>query len=57
MIIVDKNLCIGCGACEVICPKVFKINQEAKSEAISQKNCDCVKDAIEGCPAQAISVS
>ncbi len=53
-ITVDKNLCIGCGACASICPDVFKINEEGKSEVISQENIACAKNAAESCPVQAI---
>jgi len=53
---VDKDLCIGCGTCEVLCPAVFKLNAEAKAEAISQADVACAKNAAESCPTQAIEV-
>lgn len=56
MIKVDKELCIGCGACVALCPDSFKLNNEGKSEAISQDNLECAKKAAESCPVQAISV-
>jgi len=54
---VDKNACIGCGACVATCDKVFdfdgnfakvvvdEVPEELKEEAI---------DALEGCPVDAI---
>jgi len=53
---VDQNLCIGCGACVSICPKVFKINENSKSSVISQDDIECGQKAIESCPTQAISI-
>jgi len=53
---IDKNLCIGCGACEALCPDVFKINKQGKSEVISQTNLPCAKNAAESCPMRAIVI-
>ena len=57
---VDKDLCIGCGACASICEEVFEINDdgyaEAKDEEITN---DEIKEnaisALESCPTSAIS--
>ncbi|MBI4812572.1 ferredoxin [Candidatus Falkowbacteria bacterium] len=56
MITVNKDLCIGCGACTALCPDVFQMAADGKSEVISQKNVECAKKAVEGCPVQAIEV-
>ncbi len=56
MVKVDKNLCIGCGACAATCPEVFEIDEESgKAKVKAQKDLPCVKNAIEGCPVKAIS--
>ena len=55
-ITVDQNTCIGCGACVSLCPNGFKLNDQGKSEPISQDNLDCAKNASESCPVQAIGV-
>jgi ferredoxin len=54
---VNQEACIGCGACEAICPDTFKMNDEGKSEAISQENSECAAKAAESCPVQAITIS
>ena len=53
---VNRELCIGCGTCEALCPAVFKINAEGKAEVISQDDLACAKNAAESCPVQAIEV-
>ena len=55
MVKVDKKKCIGCGACASICPEVFEMDKDGKSKVKAQKNLPCVKEAIDNCPAQAIS--
>ena len=54
---IDKEKCIGCGTCAVICEKVFKMNEEEmKAEVIDpEAEGECVGEAIESCPTKAIS--
>jgi len=56
-IIVDKVKCQGYGVCVAICPQVFRLDAQGKSEVINQdcQNCDCER-AIASCPTQAISL-
>ena len=51
---VDKEKCIGCGACASTCPEVFEMN-DGKAKVKSQKDLLCVKEATESCPVNAIS--
>ena len=54
---VDETKCIGCGACEAVCPSTFKL--EGGKAHVLKKSVDkvtCEKDAEEGCPVRAISV-
>jgi ferredoxin len=59
MVKIDKNKCIGCGACASTCPAVFEMGDDGKSKvkagADLKKNAKCIKEAIEGCPVDAIS--
>lgn len=57
---VDRDLCIGCGLCEGICPSVFQMDDENIAivivDEISQEDQDCSKDAAESCPVNAIQL-
>lgn len=54
---INKETCIGCGACASLCPKTFQLNQdEGKAEVVSQEDNACATNAASGCPVQAISV-
>ena len=57
-VIVDKDLCIGCVACQAICRDVFEIKDDGLSEVIvetvNEKNKEEVLEAIESCPTDAI---
>ena len=57
---VNKDLCIGCGACAAIVPEVFDIGEDGLAEAIvdsvKEELQDDVRDAAEGCPTSAIEV-
>lgn len=55
MISVNKDLCIGCGTCVALCPDTFQLDAEGKSEAISQGDVECARNAAQSCPVQAIS--
>lgn len=50
--------CIGCGACEEICPQVFRINSyeiaEAYRNPVPQDAEESTKEAAKSCPVAAI---
>lgn len=56
---VNQETCIGCGLCMNVCPKVFNLDDNGKSELV----CDLVpeedeneiKQCIDMCPVGAIS--
>ena len=55
---VDKDLCIGCGACQANCDKVFRIDDDGLATTIvDEVPEEIIEDAIdakEGCPVDAI---
>lgn len=56
---VDKDSCIGCGACQAICEEVFEITDDgyATAKDVEVKDEDVKENAIsamEGCPTSAI---
>jgi len=53
MIKINKKKCIGCGSCEAICPEIFILKQ-GKAEVKTQKKSDCLQEAIDSCPVNAI---
>ncbi len=58
MIIIDKETCIGCGACASICDSVFEMKE---GKAVVKKGQEkskipCVKEAADSCPVNAIKV-
>ncbi len=55
MISVDQNKCIGCGLCAGVCPAVFQMNADGKSEVIAQVDEACARNAAASCPVNAIT--
>lgn len=57
---VNKDTCIGCGACQAICPLVFEYDDEGlmdvKTNEVNDEVKDDAIDAMEGCPVGAIEV-
>ena len=51
---IDKEKCIGCGACASVCSEVFELGDDGKARVKAQKNLSCVKEAINSCPVDAI---
>ena len=52
MVKVDKEKCIGCGACVSICPEAFEM-KDGKAHVKGKGK--CAKEAADTCPVQAIS--
>lgn len=60
-VVVNRDNCIGCGACESIEPNVFQLDDEGISKVIEENvessNEENINDAIDSCPTAAIEKS
>ena len=59
-VVVDKDLCLGCGICEGLVPEVFSLENEPFAEVlldpIPEEFWESVHQAVEDCPEGAISI-
>ena len=55
---VNRDQCIGCGACAALASTVFEIDDEGVSKVIvdeiAEEDEESVQDAIDSCPTSAI---
>lgn len=56
-IVIDQDECIGCESCVEICPDVFEMDEDGEKALVIAEDSteDCVDEAIETCPTEAIS--
>ncbi len=56
-IVIDENECIGCETCVELCPDVFEMNEDIEKATVKDpaSTADCVDEAIDSCPTEAIS--
>ena len=54
---IDKEKCIGCGSCEAVCPKTFKLEGDKAVVKKQPTKITCEKEAEAICATQAISIS
>jgi len=57
-IVIDHNVCIGCGTCEGIASDYFKV-EDGLAEVTApykEEDADIIDEAISSCPVSAISV-
>ena len=68
-ITLEREKCIGCGSCAVLCPKYFEMVEDGKSNLknskknpktnnfeLEIKEIGCSQDAAEACPVQIIHI-
>lgn len=59
-VIVDKNICIGCGFCAANLEEVFKMDDDdlavTTNNEINDTNKEEIMDILEGCPVGAIKI-
>ncbi len=57
-LIIDDNLCVGCGLCEEVLPEVFEVGKFVAHiivPKVSDTLIDSAISVVEDCPAEAIS--
>ncbi len=66
-IILERNKCMGCGTCAVVCSSCFEMSEDGRSTLKEGKggeeemekeieNCECAEEAAQSCPVQCIHV-
>lgn len=58
---IDRELCIGCGLCEDLCPEVFELREDGYAyvlvESPDPELYGCTRDAADSCPVDAIAIA
>jgi ferredoxin len=58
-VIVDENICIGCGLCADTCPEIFKMDGDTAKVIVVEipdTSLDLCRQAADKCPVNAISI-
>lgn len=67
-IILERNVCIGCGSCQAVCQKYWEMQDDGKVNLIGSQKADgekytleaeeagCNQEAADVCPVQCIHV-
>ena len=56
---IDRDGCIGCGACEATCPEVFEMDGEGLAFVKAQpteETIEAAKEARDSCPVSVITI-
>ncbi|OQB12758.1 MAG: ferredoxin [Candidatus Omnitrophica bacterium ADurb.Bin205] len=58
IVIIDGELCVGCGACVELCPKkILYIDQKSgKCKVSDESKCDRLRGCEKVCPVSAIKI-
>ena len=60
-VVLNRDACIGCGACAALCEDIFEIDNEGLSKVIKEEvkdeEVELTRDATESCPTGAIKRS
>jgi ferredoxin len=57
----EKDKCIGCGSCQALCPKYWKLADDGKAEYLgiqdlANEKIGCNQEAADACPVQCIQI-
>ena len=68
-IIFERDKCISCGSCAVICPKHWKLSEDGKGQLLGSKldsktgnyekeikKIECNQEATDSCPVECIHI-
>jgi len=67
-IILERNICIGCGSCQAVCPKYWEMASDSKVNLLGSmsagdekyelelEDIGCNQEAADTCPVQCIHV-
>jgi ferredoxin len=58
-VIINHELCTGCGTCEALCPEVFELGDDDLAHVLAGADCaaaGCCEEAAESCPEGAITI-
>lgn len=60
IVVVDPDLCLGCGVCESIAPDIFSLGAESYAlvimNPVPEQMRDVVDEAVAECPEEAIRI-
>jgi ferredoxin len=58
-VVIDDDVCTGCGLCAETCPEVFELTNDAASvigSEVPEDSMDNCRQAVEDCPVEAITI-
>jgi ferredoxin len=55
----DRELCVGSGACEMLAPDVFEVDDDGVVQVLQPEpdDTDAVRQAAQQCPTRALSLA
>ena len=58
IVIIDEELCIGCGACVSLCPKkiLYIYEKSGKCKVSDESKCDRLRGCVRVCPVNALRI-